>query len=58
MKKQTLVELCREHGLTYVKQISYNVYKVYDDILEHYALVSWDHDKYIGYTIVSYTPLS
>ena len=53
--KTTLIKLFNSYGLDYIKQIDAKIFKVYDAQLDQYALVEYGHDKYLGYTIVSYT---
>lgn len=54
----SLIKLFKKHGLIYQKEVSHRLYKVYDSHLDAYAIVSWDYDKYKGYFIVAYSPIS
>jgi hypothetical protein len=53
--KTTLIKLFNGYGLDYIKQIDAKIFKVYDAQLDQYALVEYGYDRYLGYTIVSYT---
>jgi hypothetical protein len=55
INRSTLIKLFNSYGLDYIKQIDDKVFKVYDAQLDQYALVEYGHDRYLGYTIVSYT---
>jgi hypothetical protein len=55
INRSTLIKLFNSYGLDYIKQIDAKIFKVYDAQLDQYALVEYGYDRYLGYTIVSYT---